>query len=111
MRKLLRRPHDRVKLRGWIALVLLVAACVGLPALWNAGFVTERRAAFLLKRAATHLAAAHFEEARTDFREALRLAPMDAVARRELADMEVSQGNLEVASLEYEALTELHPEE
>jgi tetratricopeptide (TPR) repeat protein len=111
MRKLLRRLHHRVKLRGWIALVLLVAACVGLPALWNSSLVTQRRAAFLLKRAEAHLPSREFAQARTDFREALRLQPMDAVARRELADMEVSQGNVEVASLEYEALTELHPEE
>src|SRR5713101_3972549 len=45
-----------LKLRGWIALSLMVAAVVGLPRVLSSRFVSERRAALSLRRAQAHLA-------------------------------------------------------
>ena len=46
-----------------------------------------------------------FDGARARFRAALRLQPFNGVARRELADMELSLGNWELAFLELEVQT------
>src|SRR5436853_440297 len=46
-----------------------------------------------------------------DLRRVLRLRPFDAGARLTLANLELSAGNWELAFLEYQSLTELHPEE
>jgi hypothetical protein len=110
MRKMLRWLNDRMRARGWIALGFLVAvAAVGLPAALKSRFVSQRRAAFSLKGAQTDVASHQFEQARTEFRAALRLRPDDAVARRALAEMDLGLGNTELAFLEYESLTDPAP--
>jgi tetratricopeptide (TPR) repeat protein len=112
MRKVLRSLNNRMRVRGWIALLILVAAAaVGLPSVLKSRFVSQRRAAFALKRAEAQRASRHFQQARTEFRAALQLEPGDSVARRELAELELGLGNTELAFLEYESLTEMHPED
>ena len=66
MRNLLRLMHEWLKLRGWIALCLIVAAAVWLPQVLPTHSVTERRAAFRLERAQEHLASGEFDQAETD---------------------------------------------
>jgi predicted Zn-dependent protease len=88
-----------------------VAAVVWLPQVLPFRFMTERRAAFNLERARAHLASGEFDQARAKFRAALRLQPGNAEARRQLAAMELRLGNWEVAFLEFQSLTELHPED
>jgi len=111
MRKLLRSVNDRIRVRGWIALLLVAAAAAALPGVMKSRFVTQRRAALALKRAEVHVASHQFEQARSEFRAALQLEPGNAVARRELAEMDLGLGNAELAFLEYESLTQMHPED
>jgi cellulose synthase operon protein C len=111
MRNLFRSMHERLKLRGWIVLCVTLAAVLGSPQLWRTRFVTERRAAFNLKRAQAHLASGEFDQARAEFRAALRLQPGNGPARRQLAAMELRLGHWEIAFLEFQSLTELHPED
>lgn len=111
MRNLFRLMHERLKLRGWIALCLIVAAVVLLSQVLPTRFVTERRAAFKRERAQAHLASGEFDQARAEFRAALRLQPRDREARRQLAAMELRLGHWELALLEFQSLTELHPED
>lgn len=111
MLKLLRLMHHRLKLRGWIALALIVACMLSAPQVWSSRVVTESRAAFHLKRARAHVASREFDQARARFRAGLRLQPGNAEARRQLAAMEIGLGNWELASLEFQSLTELHPED
>jgi tetratricopeptide (TPR) repeat protein len=109
--RLFRAVHDRVRLRGWIALFLVAAAILSLPRVASSRFVAHHRAAFHLKRAQEHLASRKIDHARTEFRAALRLQPGNAEARRELAAMELAAGNWELAFLEFQSLTEMHPED
>jgi len=102
--------HDRLKLLGWIALGLIAAALVGSQVL-PIPFVTERRAAFNLEQAQAHLASGDFEQAKAEFRAALRLQPANREARRQLAAMELRLGRWELAFLEFQSLTEMHPED
>lgn len=111
MRNLFRLMHDRLKLRGWIALGLIVAAGIWLPQVLHTRFVTERRAASSLQRAQAHLASGEFDRARAEFRAALRLQPGNGEARRQLAAMELRLGHWELAFLEFQSLTELLPED
>ncbi|MBI4382088.1 MAG: tetratricopeptide repeat protein, partial [candidate division NC10 bacterium] len=111
MRNAFRLMHDRLKLRGWIAFCLIVGAVVWLPQLWSTRVVTERRAAFNLKRAQAHLASGEFDQSRAEYRAALRLQPGNAEARRQLATMELRLGRFELAYMEFQTLTELHPED
>lgn len=111
MRTLLRSLHQRLRVRGWIALVLLAALAAVLPNVMQSRFVTRRRAAFALQRAQGHDAAREFEQARAEFRTALRLQPDNAGGHPQLAAMELSLGDAEMASLEYELQTEMHPED
>jgi cellulose synthase operon protein C len=105
--------RGRWKPLAGIALCLVVAGTgvVAVPRAWRSDFVARRRSAFQLKRAQAQLASGRLGEARAGFRAALRLRPFDAEARRQLAAMELSQGNWEIAFLEDQALTELHPED
>ena len=103
--------RDRLKLRGWIALCLILAAAVGLPRVLSSGVVSERRAALSLKRAQRRLAAHNLEQARSELRDALRLQPGNAAARYQLATIELGLGNWELAFVELQSLTELHPED
>ena len=111
MHNLFRLMHARLRLRGWIALCLIVAAAVWLPQVLPTHSGTERRAAFRLERAQAHLASGEFDQARAQFRAALRLQPGDGEARRQLAAMELRLGHWELAFLEFQSLTELHPED
>src|ERR1700693_484213 len=108
--KLARRAHEKLRLRGWIAIGAVLLALVSAPALWHSRFGTERRAAFRLQRAQAHLDARELDQARADFRQALRLRPFDAGARLQLAAIELGADNWELAFLEYQSVTELHPE-
>ena len=56
MPNLLRLTHARLKLRGWIALCLIVAAVVWLLQVLPSRFVPERRAVLNLEGAQAHLA-------------------------------------------------------
>ena len=105
--------HGRSRLLAGIALCLAVAgaAVVAVPRAWRSDFVARRRSAFELERAQAELASGRIAEARSRFRAALRLQPFDAGARRQLAAMELAQGNWEIAFLEIQALTDLHPED
>src|SRR2546427_6486218 len=111
MRNALRRIAERMTLRGWVALCLLAAATIAAPRVWTSGFVTERRAALSLRRAGAHLAARELDQARVELRATLRLRPSSAEARAQLARLELGEGNWELAFLEYQSLTELHPED
>ena len=111
MRKMLRSLHARVGIPGWVALCLVAALGVALPSILESSFVVQRRAAFALRRAEAALAAADSQRARVNFREALRLQPGDLAARSQLAQMELGLGNAELAFLEYQSLTEMHPED
>jgi cellulose synthase operon protein C len=98
----------------WIAFgacAAAAAAAVAVPRIWSSRAVAERRAALSLRRAREHLAARQFEPARTELRTALRLSPRNAEARGRLAATELETGNWELAFLEYQSLTELHPDE
>src|SRR6266851_2513560 len=103
--------RDRLKIRGWIALCLIVAAAVGLPRVFSSRFVSQRRAALSLTRAQAHLAAGELDRARSELRAALRLQPGNGDARHQLAILELRLGNPELAFLEFESLTELRPED
>jgi tetratricopeptide (TPR) repeat protein len=103
--------HGRLKILAAIALCLIVLGLAALPRVWRSDFVAARRAAFQLKRAQAQVAAGKLDEARAGFREALLLQPRSAEARRELAALELSRGNWELAFLEYQSLTEVHPED
>ncbi len=112
MPKLLRSLNATMRPGGWIALLIVMAtAAVALPRALESRFVSKRRAAFALRRAQAHLASHQIEPARAEFAAALQLEPGDLVARRELGEMELGLGNTELAFLDYESLTEMHPEE
>ena len=111
IRKVLHAMHERLRLRGWVAVGVALAMLTSAPRALRSRFVTERRAAFSLKRAQAHVAARQFDDARRDFRAALLLQPANAGARLQLATMELGLGNPELAFLEFQTLTELHPED
>ncbi len=94
-------------------LALLSVGVLAVAARWamDSRPVREWRAEVHARRARTHLASREIDQARVEFRRALRLNPEDAGARRELADMEAGLGHTELAFLEYQSLTEMHPED
>jgi tetratricopeptide (TPR) repeat protein len=102
--------HGRLKLLAAIALCL-IAGVAALPLGWRSDLVARQRAAFHLKRAQAQVSAGKLDEARSGFRASLNLQPGDADARRQLAAMELSRGNWELAFLEYQSLTDMHPED
>jgi tetratricopeptide (TPR) repeat protein len=73
--------------------------------------VREKRASLATSRALAAQTAGHTDQARAELRSALELLPEDANARKQLAALELAQGNAEVAFLEFQALTELSPED
>jgi predicted Zn-dependent protease len=101
--------NRRMRFRGWIGLAVLTAALVA-PTVVHSPRVSRWRSALCLERARSLVASSAFEQARIEFRSALRLQPGNAPARSELANVEGSLGHTELAYLEYESLTELHPE-
>jgi tetratricopeptide (TPR) repeat protein len=111
VRQVLRLWKDRRVQGGLALLVLLAAAALAVPTLLRTPVVTHWRSGLALKRAQAHLGAHQYEQARTEFRAALRLEPGNAVALRELADMELGLSNTELAFLDFESLTEMHPED
>jgi predicted Zn-dependent protease len=111
MRNFFRLMHERLKLRGWIALCLIVATVILVSQVLPTRFITERRVASGLQRAQAHLASGESDRARAEFRAALRLQPGNGEARRQLAAMELRLGHWELAFLEFQSLTELHPED
>ncbi len=92
-------------------LALGALAVVGARRAMESRFVADRRAELHLRRARAAVAARAYDEARSEFRSALRLSPGDLGARRELAAMELGLGHTELAFVEYQSLTEMHPEE
>jgi len=109
--RLIRFLRDRLNLRGWIALCLILTAAVGLPWFLSSRFMSQRRLASSLERARKHLAAREFDQARRELRTALRMEPGNADARNQLATMELGLGNREVAFLEFQTLTEMQPQD
>jgi tetratricopeptide (TPR) repeat protein len=107
---LLGRIHRRVTWRGWLALCVVAALLAAAPFAVRSKFVLARRAAYHVHRAEGRLAVGDVAQARVEFRAALRLQPDLAGARRELAAMELAAGNTDLAFLEYETLSEMHPE-
>lgn len=103
----------RLTIAGGIALGIVLVAIALVVVIYAAPghFVSERRAALDLERAQAHLAAGEFANARSALRAALRRDPFNAEARRQLASTELRVGNWELALLEYQSLTEVHPED
>ncbi len=99
------------RLPFWIALGAIAAVVLLLPQVWSSRFVTGRRAAHHLDRARAHLASRELEQARAELRASLALQPDGIDARRQLAAMELGLGNWELAFLELETLSALHPED
>jgi tetratricopeptide (TPR) repeat protein len=89
---------------------VVAATVAAAPFALRSKFVLAKRAAYHVHRADARLAAGDVAQARSEFRTALRLQPDLAEPRRQLAAMELAAGNSELAFLEYEALTEMHPE-
>jgi tetratricopeptide (TPR) repeat protein len=115
MRKLLRAVHDRLGLRGWVALCLILAVLASVlalaPRILRSRFLAERRTALILRRAEAHMGARELNEARRDFSTVLRLQPDNARARHRLALLDLSLGDWELAFLEFQSLAEMHPED
>ena len=103
--------HRLPTLGAWVALCAIAATLFALPRVWSSRFVVGRRTALHLTRARAHLGSRELPRARTEFRSALRLQPESGAARSELAAMELGLGNWELAFLEMESLTELHPDD
>ena len=111
MRNPLRGLQQRMGIRGWVILCLAAAALAALPMALRSRFVLDRRAALALGRGERHLAAQELDKAAGELRAALRLQPQSARARSQLATTELRRGNWEIAFLEFQSLTELHPED
>ena len=89
----------------------MLASAAAAPFAVRSEFVARKRAELHLDRARKHLALQQPGEARAELRQSLRLRPGDAEARRELVALELAQGSREIAFLELQTLTELHPED
>src|SRR5712691_5903629 len=85
--------HRSLRVRGWIALGLVIALAAALPAALSSRFVSHRRALFALHRARSHLAAHEMEPARSELRAALRLDPVNVEARQQLARADLALGD------------------
>jgi len=111
MRNPVRALHRFWGIRGWTILALLAAVAAAVPFAMRSRFVRRQRAAFALRSAEGHLAARDPGKAVAALRSALRLEPENAAARARLAAVELERGNWEIAFLENQSLTELHPED
>ncbi|MGZ6058238.1 MAG: tetratricopeptide repeat protein [Myxococcaceae bacterium] len=107
----MRLSYLRLKARTWVVLGVVVGVTVALPWIARSRFVAELRAASLVRRAQAHLAARELDGARRDLRAALRLQPDAADPRHQLAVTELSLGDWDLAFLEFQTLTEMHPED
>jgi cellulose synthase operon protein C len=99
------------KLRRWLALGIAATALAYLPQFLSSRSTTEREANLRLERSRAHLASGDFERARIELRAALRLEPGNGAARRELAELELRLGDWELAFLEFQSLTQIHPQD
>ena len=96
----------------WGALVAAAAMVVlGVREAARSRFLREKRAGLAVARARAALSAGQVDGARSELRVALQLRPDDEAARKQLADLELAQGHEEIAFLEYQALTEMRPED
>ncbi len=109
-----RPKQHRARTRIWVVLgaaLGIAVVAVGTASILRSRFVADRRAASLVRRAEAHLAAHELAEARRDLRAALRLQPDAAGPRHQLAVTELSLGDWDLAFLEFQSLTETHPED
>jgi predicted Zn-dependent protease len=111
MRTLPRVRWHRLGRRAWILLGVLVAGSVGVFALVRSGVLAELLARHVARRGEALLAKDDPAGARLSFREALRLDPDLPGVRLRLAELERRLGDWELAFLEYQTTTEMHPEE
>ena len=112
MRKLLRPPTRALKRLGMLAMVVTaLAAVIGFVALRPQPLFAKYRAERALTRARAQIASRSFEQARASLFEAIRLQPMAVEPRKELALLEKSLGNNDLALLAMQNLTETHPED
>src|SRR5690348_11443967 len=111
MRTLPRVSWRRLGRRMWILLGLLVAGLVCGFVLVRSGVLTELRARHVARSGEALLSKNDPAGARLKFREALRLDPDLPGVRLRLAELERRLGDWELAFLEYQTTTEMHPED
>jgi predicted Zn-dependent protease len=111
MRKLPRVKWHRLGRRTWILLVFLTASSAGVFALARSGILAELRARHIARRGERLLSGNELAEARVNLRQALRLDPDMPAIRQRLAALERRLGDWELAFLEYQTMTEMHPED
>jgi len=107
----LRAMRDKLRPRVWLAFGVALAVLLSAPWILSSRVVTDRRAGRSLDRARSHLAAGELEAARKELLATLRLRPTNAEARYRLATLELGQGQWELAFLEFQSLTEIHPDD
>jgi len=111
MRKLPRVKWHRLGRRTWILLGLLTASSAGVFALARSGMLAELRARHIARRGERLLSKNELPEARENLRQALRIDPDLPEVRLRLAGLERRLGDWELAFLEYQTTTEMHPED
>ena len=97
--------------RRLVAVGIAVLAVAAAVSIWRSRLVAGWRAGSCVEKAEAHRKAHAYDEARKDLRSALALVPGDGGARQKLAAVEMEAGNWEVAFIEYETLTQVHPED
>jgi tetratricopeptide (TPR) repeat protein len=97
--------------RLWIvgAVVAVAAGVLGLIRARPA--IDKFRAERTMAQARSQIASKAFDQARSSLFEAIRLQPLAAEPRRQLAFLEKSLGNNDLALLALQNLTEMHPED
>jgi tetratricopeptide (TPR) repeat protein len=112
MRKPLRPANPALKRFGVFAIVLAaLAVAMGFLALRPQPLFARSRAERALTRARAEIASKSFEQGRASLLEAIRLQPMAAEPRKQLALLERSLHNNDLALLAMQNLTEMHPED
>jgi tetratricopeptide (TPR) repeat protein len=99
-----------------VVVALVVACIVAAAAVVSMQFtpfavVAKWRAESLVERADAELASGDNPKAKALLREALQLDPSNRAARRKLADADLRLGQWELAFLELQTLTQLHPDD
>ena len=111
MRTLPRVKWHRLGRRTWLLLALLAASSLCVLALVRSGLLAELRARQIARRGEALLGKNELAEARLALRQALRLDPDLPGVRLRLAALERRLGDWELAFLEYQTTTEMHPED